>query len=162
MMESKVTTEWVSVPHKEINKPEEKDQQGVKVKFMLTPTDIPIAWRAFREGENTHHDKLILEFKYLVASEPLRQFEQAQGVTVFLGKNSKRVYRIVVDVNYFSSLPDSHEVNIHVKVGDAAEKTVKDMNRNGELNEGNASALKRFLVGNKFGRNSTLSHVFNG
>lgn len=130
--------DWSNVAVEKINKPEAKDQQGVKIKFMLSPSDIPNAYRTYdKDG------MLYIEFKYLTSPEAHKKISQQDGVDIYVGKNSRRVYRIVVDSKMFADSEGNVEVEIGFVI--SADKALKEMKRSGSLSSGNVDAIRRFL-----------------
>lgn len=138
-MKSERTSEWSDVPAKEINKPKERNQQGVKIQFMLSPSDIPAAYRAVdKDG------KYIIEFKYLSSPEPTRTTEQGDGVSLEIGKNSRRIYKIILTPKSLCA-NESKSVEIEIKFIISADNALKEMEKSGILNSGNTDAIRRFL-----------------
>lgn len=74
----------------------EEIRQGVRIKMAVSPYDVPQGVRAYRDDRTGN---FAIEFKYLVEDEPHVQTEhENQHVSVEIGKNSKRIYRIMLDV----------------------------------------------------------------
>lgn len=143
MSTEKNTTQWESVPVKDLNKPVTKDQNGVKIQFMLSPSDVPAAWRARKvEKENSGHQYEI-EFKYLSSPEPVRIESQGNGVELEVGKNSKRIYKIILNPSEICE--NESEVQVEIRMGVLVKDVVKKQEKSGVLNEGNLNALLRFF-----------------
>lgn len=135
--------EWSSVSAKALNKPVTKDQNGVKIHFMLSPSDVPAAWRSLRETAPGHPDKFIIEFKYLSAHEPTRIETREAGVSLEVGKKSKKIYKIILDSA--SLCGDRSEVQVEIKMSVVAQHALEKTAKESDLNSGNLDAITRFL-----------------
>lgn len=82
---------------------------GVDVTFYVSPYDVPEAVRGFY---NEKKEQFIIEFKYL-GEEGLEKRVMDQYVTLRVGKNSKRLYVIEIDVKGLRARQFS---NVSVKV----------------------------------------------
>lgn len=143
MMTTENTTQWETVPVKDLNKPVTKDQNGVKIQFMLSPSDVPAAWRARRIDNDKMGSRYEIEFKYLSSPEPVRIESQGNGVNFEVGKNSKRIYKIILDSQAICE--GESEVQVEIRMGILAKNLVKKQGESGDFNEGNLDALLRFL-----------------
>ena len=126
--------EWISVFQHELNTVESHERGGIKLQFMLSPADLPTAWRAYPVEQNT----FAVEFKYLSGNEA-KYFESLDdGVTLEVGKNSKRVYRIVLDL---LRIPSPGEIMINRAAG--------ALEQSHSLNKRNSDVIHKFLVSKK-------------
>lgn len=85
-------SDWITLDPKEINKPFTVEIGNMKstVAFQ-SPLDVPDAIRAsFDEDSHT----CTIEFKYLIDKEPLIPAETSPGLTILIGKTSKKIYKI--------------------------------------------------------------------
>lgn len=135
--------EWSSVSAKALNKPVTKDQNGVKIHFMLSPSDVPAAWRSLRETSPGQPDKFIIEFKYLSAQEPTRTETRGDGVYFEVGKKSRKIYKIILDSAFLGI--DRSEVQVEIKMGVVAQNALEKTAKTNDLNSGNLDAITRFL-----------------
>lgn len=126
--------EWISVSQHELNEVESKEQRGIKLQFMLSPADLPTAWRSYNQNETT----VVVEFKYLSSNESKLIESPAEGVSIEVGKNSKRIYRIMLDV---LRIPSSGAIMIS-RAADALEHSHG-------LNKSNSEVIQRFLTSKK-------------
>lgn len=154
-MNAEHTLNWSDVAVDEINKPETKNQQGVKIQFMLSPTDIPTAYRAYNKD-----GMLYVEFKYLGTHESTRVLQERDGLSLDVGKNSRRIYKITVDPR--SLLKTGEDVEIEIKFAISAENALKAMKKAGSLNSGNADAIRRFLEPATAGKEQLFSQLSFG
>jgi len=123
--------EWVSVSQHDLNEVESQEQRGLKLQFMIAPNDLPTAWRITR----LKGDTVEVEFKYLAGSEP-KQIEHCNdNVTLEVGKNSKRIYKITLDM---LRIPRSGELLIS-RAADVVEHGTG-------LNKNNSEVIHRFLT----------------
>lgn len=150
-MRNEYSADWSSVAAKELNKPETKNQQGVKIQFMLSPADIPTAYRAYGlDG------LFFVEFKYLGSTEQTKTLEEQKGVSLEVGKNSRRIYKITVDPAVLCRGQEA-DVEVEIKFAVSADNALKEMKKTGALNQGNADAIRRFLSPAFLGR----EHLFD-
>ncbi|MDR9750996.1 hypothetical protein RG836_06025 [Pseudomonas sp. SZMC_28357] len=123
--------EWISVSQHDLNEVESREQRGLKVQFMVAPSDLPSAWRVVHEKA----DSVEVEFKYLGGNEPKQLEHCSNNITLEVGKNSKRIYKITLDVR---SVPTSGELMIS-RAADVVE-------HGSGLNKGNSEVIHRFLT----------------
>ncbi|RMU26760.1 hypothetical protein ALP31_103362 [Pseudomonas amygdali pv. morsprunorum] len=126
--------EWISVSQHELNEVESKEQRGIKLQFMLSPADLPTAWRGYNLNETT----VVVEFKYLSSNESRLIESPSDVVSIEVGKNSKRIYRIMLDV---LRNPPSGAIMIS-RATDALEHSHG-------LNKSNSEVILRFLTSKK-------------
>lgn len=137
------TKEWSSVSAKALNKPVTKDRNGVKIHFMLSPSDVPVAWRSLRASSPGQSDKFIIEFKYLSAQEPTKIESQENGVSFEVGKKSKKIYKIILDSADLCA--DRSEVQVEIIMGVVAQHALEKTAKSSDVNSGNLDAITRFL-----------------
>ena len=141
-----ISREWADVDYSEINglKIEKNSaNNNVKLKIMLPPSDVPIAWRGNVEGR-----QCVIEFKYLSTDEPQYKKNIDRHINFFLGKKSRKIYKMVVDVGGF--IDDGTEkgnVSIEIMADASAElkKITEDLNKDGILKKPNAKAIINML-----------------
>lgn len=88
-------------------------------RLFLSPYDVPEAVRAYRDG-----DSIILEFRYIPISERTQLMEFNKDISLEVGENSGRIYKISVD-----SSRDSRGKEILAEldpIGDAIDKFIAD------------------------------------
>lgn len=123
--------EWISVSQHELNEIESKEQRGIKLQFMLSPADLPTAWRGYHINSTT----LVVEFKYLSSNEAKVIQSQDDGVSIEAGKNSKRIYRIILDL---LKIPSSGAIRVS--------KAANALGHSRGLNKTNSEVIQKFLT----------------
>lgn len=99
----------VTVQDSVVDKPRKEKIQGVEVKIMLSPFDVPQA--AFCEIDETTN-ALRLKFDYIARSEPVYSVATDDKlVKLTLGKASNRVYEIEVSEQAYNQ-GDEIQINI--------------------------------------------------
>ncbi|WP_339466777.1 hypothetical protein [Pseudomonas sp. EA_65y_Pfl2_P74] len=126
--------EWISVSQHELNVIESKEQRGIKLQFMFSPADLPTAWRGYHIDSTT----LVVEFKYLSGSETKVIQNQDDGVSIEVGKNSKRIYRIILDL---MKTPSSGAIRVS--------KAANALEHGRGLNKSNSEVIQKFLTSKK-------------
>lgn len=85
--------EWMPVNTADLNREVAKEIRGVRVKVSLSPYDVPQRVRSFKEGDST----FVVELSYLTP-ETLATLDQGDGIVFEVGKDSRRIHRIKLDV----------------------------------------------------------------
>lgn len=131
--------EWINVRYEDASRSKSRKKGGVTVRFMTSPLDVPDMWRHGIQTASSGDPELIFEFKYLATKEPIRTVLK-DGVMLEVGKNSKRVYRIVIP------LPKPHEQdeNIEVKVELAIEE-IEGLDRPEDLRQTHWDVIKGMI-----------------
>ncbi|WP_312382015.1 hypothetical protein [Stutzerimonas balearica] len=139
-----LTTEskWLDVAQGDINKLETKQRNGVRLQFMLSPSDMPIAWRTSQLNTQSSKRIITIQFKYLSESEPRKLIKQSECVMFDIGKNSRRVYSITIDVDRLLDTKHASDLEIEL-VAQAVAKTFEEAF---DINKGNSEAIKRILA----------------
>ena len=90
---------WLRLNQSELNKGTPKKINGVEVVVFLSPYDIP---EGVRGDFDESLKRFVIRFKYLGGpekpNEPLEQVSQDDHVTLAVGRNSHRLYRVEIDV----------------------------------------------------------------
>lgn len=107
--------DWVGVHYEPSIEPMNPQKRDVTVRFMVSPLDIPEMWRYGIKKTNESRQELVVEFKYLTASESRRSFMK-EDVKIEIGKNSKRIYAIVVPLPKFESGQVESEIELIVEM----------------------------------------------
>ena len=130
---------WTEVDYSDINGlTVEKNPSDDKVKFslMLSPMDVPIAWRHSVEDQ-----KIVIDFQYVSNGEALN-YKDIGGISFALGKNSRRIYKILVDVvGLVSSGMHVGSIAFELKVAEAT----SELNNTGAVKRPNAKAIMNML-----------------
>lgn len=138
------STDWVTVPQGDINKPERVYKDGAGFQFMLAPSDIPVAFRIRLEPEGAP-DTMILEFKYLSTPEDTTLVSQTDGVKAEVGKLSMKLYRLYVDLAAVAEKVSNEQSSRIDFAIPAMFHTVEKFGHDGKLRSGNADAVKRLI-----------------
>ncbi|MCX5590895.1 hypothetical protein [Alcaligenes endophyticus] len=132
-------TDWVNVRYEEANRSTAQKNAGVTVRFMTSPLDVPDMWRHVVQPTSSGGAEFIFEFKYLAAKEPLRSFVK-DGVKLEVGKNSKRVYRIVIPITEAPEPGKSVEFKIQLVVDE-----FRDLDKQADLRPTHWGVIKGML-----------------
>jgi hypothetical protein len=90
-----LTSKWIEVDPKAVNLPKTEKLDGVEVTVMMSPYDVPQALRGRYDDTSR---RFVIEFRYL-GEEETRDETHREHVVLRLGKNSGRLYGIVLDVD---------------------------------------------------------------
>jgi hypothetical protein len=90
---------WIKLNPFELNTPEAQDSDGVQVRLLVPDYDVPLA-----VGASAREDGRFLEISFRYDDDERVQSVSAEfhldsSVHLYLGKNSKRLYRIVLDMD---------------------------------------------------------------
>lgn len=133
-----MTTEWMNVSHEAINKPEETNIRGIRVEMMISPSDLPKASRIVCDEDS---DEIAIEFRYLFNNEPIIISQDRNGIKFHSGKNSGKIYRIVVNpTNIANGSENTIELTLAIQV---AEESLSNSMK--VSNEGNAKAIRNYF-----------------
>lgn len=128
--------QWLTIDQKDINKPKNKKSNGVKVQVMISPSSVPSAVRSYIDEEL---GKLIVEFKYLSSSERLVSEMGSNDVEFFVGKNSGKIYKVVLSCDKIASEGGRFALEMIVDAEDSLDSN------NVKVNKGNKLAIENFL-----------------
>jgi len=112
-----MTAQWIPIENDEINQPKAEDIRGVELHVFLSPYDVPQGIRGFYDDDK---DRFIVELKYLTDEKLVEeQSEESpeQHVSLLVGKNSGRLYKILIDVRTLEA--DSVELIVYEMVNEA-------------------------------------------
>lgn len=153
-MEAERKSEWVMIPSKDINKPERIYKDGAGFQFMISPSDIPVAYRMVMES-GAKPVQYVIEFKYLSGPEERKTVAHKDGVTLEVGKLSQKIYKVMIDLAVAAKAEGrtSYKLEFVVPV---LEHSVEAFEHEGALRTGNADAVKRVI---KIGNNLVHSMV---
>ncbi|WP_036312298.1 hypothetical protein [Methylophaga thiooxydans] len=136
---------WIEVSQNEVNKPQSSRVQGVRVQLMISPLDVPNATRT-RVDENT--SDFIVEFRYLSGVEPKVTVPQDDGVSFVLGKNSRKIYQIIIDHDHFASNGcEQLDITIGLQLAESEVEQFESSSQKRRFRAGNIAAIKNLLTG---------------
>ena len=93
---NKAMMEWIAVEDRQINREVQKDIRGINVTVAFSPYDVPRRFRGYRDPIT---NLFIIDFEYLL-DETTRPEKSSPDspIELEIGENSKRIYRIKIDV----------------------------------------------------------------
>jgi hypothetical protein len=83
--------EWTALDQEEWNQPQPENLQGVDIVAFVSPYDVPEAVRSYYDKDNRI---FVIEFKYIGGKEALKSATSDRHVTLWVGRDSKRLHRI--------------------------------------------------------------------
>src|ERR1044071_7101391 len=86
-------SDWVEVTGARVPV-EAHDRPGVLIHLLVSPYDVPLAARGRYDGE---HKRFFIDLKYM-SSEPVEERQEGE-LTLEVGRRSKRIYSIGVDID---------------------------------------------------------------
>lgn len=100
-------SEWITVDVNDVNKEVTKNLNGVEVRMRFSPYDVPRRFRGYRE---TNSNFYVVEFEYLTPEDTRTEIPcPSSPVQLEIGKNSQRIYKVVLDMNKVKNLHLSTE-----------------------------------------------------
>lgn len=87
---------WIKLQSLKLNPVRHENVSGTDVEVAFSPYDVPDAARGYRDQANNCY---VFEFRYISGDEPLEATLREEGVKVWTGKNSHRVYSLMVDAS---------------------------------------------------------------
>lgn len=91
-------SDWINVCYEDVSQSKSEKKSGVTIRFMTAPQDIPEVWRHSIHETPDQGYEAVFEFRYLATKEPSRVLE-TDGIRLEVGKNSSRIYKIIVPLN---------------------------------------------------------------
>jgi hypothetical protein len=89
-------SDWVRVEPDEIDQPDIEKLGHVEITMLMSPYDVP---RAVKGGYSSDIKKFVIELRYQT-DETVSSIDAEHGsITLWLGRSSGRIHRIVVDVD---------------------------------------------------------------
>ncbi|EPP2912985.1 hypothetical protein ACUNTK_005114 [Pseudomonas aeruginosa] len=137
------TSGWVVVPQNDINKPERIYKDGTGFQFMISPSDIPVAFRVLLVPKDQPKD-IVVEFKYLSSHEETKTVHHQDGVRAEVGKISSKIYKLLLDIATIEKKANSNKFEFDVAMPVLAH-SVEAFEHEGSLKSGNADAIKRVI-----------------
>jgi hypothetical protein len=122
--------EWIEVNTDQASPEIEQKVRGVNVKLSASPYDVPTKVRGYRENNS---DFFVIEFQHIVSGEPIREMRPSPEGRMILevGKISKRIYKIKVDVVHFKA--DAVRLQIATQVEQAMEAAITQFGKNADI-----------------------------
>lgn len=90
-----MSNEWLHLDPEELDSERDEMIQGVEVRVLVSPYDVPEAVRGFYDK---HVKRFVIEFQY-IGDEPLKRQSFDEYVHLRTGKNSHRLYAIEIAVD---------------------------------------------------------------
>lgn len=92
--------QWIQVNANEVNIPRWEIRNGVEVQVVVSPYDVPVAVRG---GYDEVAKAFAIDFKYPSEEEEHVPKTVSDHITCFIGAKSRRLQRILIDVDKFDS-----------------------------------------------------------
>ncbi|MDX3740185.1 hypothetical protein [Pseudomonas sp.] len=158
-MKSNHISEWITVSQEEINKPTSENKNGIKIHFMISPFDVPVATRAGVEGSDNEPGIYFLEFKYISDEKNSRLVNGGPGIQFEVGKNSRKIHKIMIDLSKFTNGISDSELNVAVSFN--IDESLKDLESSNSslVNSNNADAIRKIIRGSKGAEGVPVSPV---
>ena len=113
-------------------------RDGVHITLVMSPFDIPEAVRGSYDDES---GLFSIEFRYPVMEKKTTRAAGAEHVTLVVGKNSERLYRIEIDVRSLGA----NQVTLQTIVPHQVQKAIEDFAPQAELRRDNLKLLDSLL-----------------
>jgi hypothetical protein len=123
---------WIQIDSSKVDPPTPVNVKGVEFNVFMSPYDVP---RHVRGRFDENLGRFVIEFDYL-DTEPCRRQTLEEHVSVSVGKNSGRLYRIEVDTKAMNA----GRVALRVKLKDLK------LEPRGPEGKRNFDAVKRTLT----------------
>lgn len=91
-----MSREWIELDPCDLDEPREAVLDGVPVILMASPNDVPEGIRGYFDERLK---RFVIEFRYSSDESWRRVPDPARHVTFRLGRNSRRLYALEVDLN---------------------------------------------------------------
>ncbi|WP_158664905.1 hypothetical protein [Pseudomonas sp. SWI44] len=158
-MKSNHISEWITVSQEEINKPTSENKNGIKIHFMISPFDVPVATRAGVEESDKGPGTYFLEFKYISEEKNSRIINGDTGIQFEVGKNSRKIHKIMIDLSKFTDGISDSELNVAVSFN--IDESLKDLESGSSnlVNSNNADAIRKIIRGSKGSEGVPVSPV---
>lgn len=98
-----MNTQWQRLSHDEFRRPQH--DAANQTTFYISPFEIP---EAFRSEHDARTGNLAIEFRYLDSDEPSRDLKLEGGVIVRIGKNSARLFGMIIPEEVFKRAIEVH------------------------------------------------------
>lgn len=139
---------WEKVDYSDVSAAWPSSDNTSNVEYLISPSDVPSAWRECIDPVRGDQSKVFMEFKYLSSSEPIKEL-MSEGVTFKLGKNSNRVYEIELLLKNIGAMADKLErdgmSDLRYELEALTLRLVSRFLNSPEIREGNAEAIKSII-----------------
>lgn len=158
-MKTNHISEWITVSQEEINKPTSENKNGIKIHFMISPFDVPVATRAGVEPSDTGPGVYFLEFKYISEEKNSRTVNTDHGIQLEVGKNSRKIHKILIDLAKYTNGVSDAELNVAVSF--KIDESLRDLESSGSslVNTNNADAIRKIIKASKGSEGLPVSPV---
>lgn len=133
------SADWISVRYSDVRQSKDGQHQGVTIRLMTTPQDVPEMWRHGVVTKPDGSKEVVFEFKYLASPEPARTFS-TNGVRFVVAKNSRRVYSMSFPLPS-TGIESGDTKNIEVQI----EMAIEQLEQEGRLRESHAGVIQAML-----------------
>lgn len=142
-------SDWITVSQEEINKPTSETKNGIKIHFMISPFDVPVATRAGVEESDSGPGIYFIEFKYISEEKNSRTVDGENGIQFEVGKNSRKIHKIMIDLQKFTS--DTNDAALNIAVNFNINLSLQDIenSKSALVNSTNADVIRRIINSSK-------------
>ena len=124
--------DWIDLDTQELNEERKEMIRGVEVTVLLSPNDVPEGVRGYYDQDGK---RFVIEFKYM-GEEPTREEQKDENLTLrigknSIGKNSDRLYAILIDINRLGA--NAVRLNVGPVVNDALTNLINNPRRKNRL-----------------------------
>jgi len=120
---------WIQLDPIEVNKPHQRQIDGVTVNVLVPSYDVPKA-----VGACVREDGKFFEIRFKYDDEETQlfstEFQQETNVQIYRAKDSKRLYRIVIDLD-MARTDNAKAINIIIKAINGISGTAPRPSRSG-------------------------------
>jgi hypothetical protein len=89
--------DWIAVDPRNLNKPQrQQTNSGVEIELYMSPYDIP---QAVNGRYDESKKRFVIEFSYIAGDEPRKCVPQDEHLSLYVGKQTNRLYAIEVDID---------------------------------------------------------------
>ena len=118
-------TDWVPLNAKTLALPKQRKIRGVDITLVMSPYDIP---EAVRGDYNRESQKFVIEFRYM-SDEPWERYRYNKDIVLRIGRNSRRLYGIEVDIHALAAQMINLRMNVAKAVTDAIDRLAHQSER---------------------------------
>lgn len=99
---------WTQVNWEQLNQPRQEEIRDVEVTVYFSPYDMPEAVKGEYDDKTR---RFLIQFRYLGGEEPIDYRDQDEHITLGIGRTTKRLHEIQVDVEKLKA----HHVQLEMR-----------------------------------------------
>jgi hypothetical protein len=112
----KMQAEWIKLDPDRLDKPMRVRLRDTEVEVRVSPYDLPEAIRGYW---SLNHRRFTIEFRYLAGEEPLAMLSEIDFLTPYVGRHSKRLYRLDIDMEKMRAAIPARPTKSDLQLADA-------------------------------------------